>query len=379
MTLRKIYLFRITIFFRAQQSPAFLQIPMQPFISLCVLSTTHIKRRRNMRKTFQWVKRIFLGLLIVLALLLAGFLFEQISRAKADKIQPGGQFATIGNHRLHYVRKGTGGPTVVFETAFDPAGHLQWHAVQQQLPPTFTTLSYDRAGILWSERGDASKTGSNMAEELHALLEASNVPKPYILVGHSFGGTLIRFYVRSHPQHVAGVILVDSQCPNDKEYLSDDLYKLVNQGLPSGFLKFANTFGIARLLFRNMFPADEPYTYPNAIMPALLHKSAHGVLEEQDAMAAIKEDASAITSFGSVPLCVISAADKSRFDSFIRDNVLKTEMTKAWSTMQEDMLHLSTDSRQIVVSNGGHYLHQDQPEIMKEAIQAMISRVTANN
>jgi hypothetical protein len=180
----------------------------------------------------------------VLALLLvAGFLFEQISRAKADKIPPGGQFATIRNHRLHYVRKGTDGPTVVFETAFDPAGHLQWHAVQQQLPTTFTTLSYDRAGLLWSERGDAS----------------------------------------------------------------------------------------------------------------------------------------AITSFGSVPLRVISAADKSRFDSFIQDNVLKTEMTKAWSTMQEDMLHLSTDSRQIVVSNGGHYLHQDQPEIMKEAIQAMISRVTANN
>jgi hypothetical protein len=85
--------------------------------------------------------------------LITGFIFEGISRAKAEKISPDGNFVQVENHRLHYLKKGTEGPTVVLETAFDPAGHLQWMNIQEKLSKTFTTISYDRAGILWSERG----------------------------------------------------------------------------------------------------------------------------------------------------------------------------------------------------------------------------------
>ena len=114
----------------------------------------------------------------------------------------------VDGHRLHYYKKGNGGPTVVFETAFDPAGHLQWYNIQQALPDSYTSISYDRAGILWSDRGDKPKSGDEIAKDLHQLLEKANVPKPYILVGHSFGGTLTRFFVHTFPNDVAGVILV---------------------------------------------------------------------------------------------------------------------------------------------------------------------------
>lgn len=108
-----------------------------------------------------------------------------MSRIKAEKISPNGNFVQLENHRLHYLQKGTGGPTVVFETAFDPAGHLQWLNIQENLPKTFTTISYDRAGVLWSERGTNPKSGEKIAEELYDLLENAKAPKPYILVGHS--------------------------------------------------------------------------------------------------------------------------------------------------------------------------------------------------
>ncbi|PIF44941.1 pimeloyl-ACP methyl ester carboxylesterase [Chryseobacterium sp. 52] len=314
-------------------------------------------------------------LLIVILLLIAGFIFEKISRANAEKIKPDGEFAEVENHKMHYLKKGTGGPTVVFETAFDPAGHLQWYHIQEHLPKNLTTFSYDRSGILWSERGTNPKTGEKMAEELYALLEKAKAPKPYILVGHSFGGMLTRFFVKKYPQDVAGVILVDSQYPNDEKYLSPDLYKMVNQCLPGGFLKFANTFGAARLMFKNMFPADAQYKYQNSLMPVLLYKSADAVLEEQDHMKDIKKEASAIHSFGSIPLYVITAADKTRYDSFIKDQKIKNEMLGAWDKMQKDLLNLSTDSKQILVPGSGHYINQDQPMVIEEAVNEMYHKV----
>ncbi|MGG5210298.1 alpha/beta fold hydrolase [Chryseobacterium sp. MIQD13] len=328
-------------------------------------------------KIIKWIKRLFMLLFLILVLLLiAGFVFEKISRAKAEKIQADGQFADVENHKMHYLKEGTGGPTVVFETAFDPAGHLQWYHIQKNLPKTYTTFSYDRSGILWSERGTNPKAGDKIAEELHILLEKSKAPKPYILVGHSFGGMLTRFFVQKYPQDVAGVILVDSQYPSDEKYLSPELYKMVNQGLPGGFLKFANTFGAARLMFKNMFPADAQYKYQNTVMPALLYKSADATLEEQDHMKSIKKEAAAINSFGSVPLYVITADNKTRYDSFIKDERIKAEMLGAWEKMQKDLLNLSTDSKQIVSSVGGHYINQDQPKIIEDAVNEMVKKVS---
>lgn len=321
-------------------------------------------------KRIKKIAIVILGLFVLL--LIAGYIFESISRNKAEKIIPTGGFADIDGHRLHYVKKGTGGPTIVFETAFDPAGHLQWYNIQQTFPSAVTTVTYDRAGILWSERGPNPKSGEKMAEELHRLLEKIQAPKPYILVGHSFGGTLARFFVQQYRADVAGLVLVDSQCPDDEKYLSDGLYKMVNKGLPGNFLKFANRFGLARLMFDNMFPPGEAYQYQNSIMPALLHKSAYGILEEQDQMATIKKEAAAIRSFDSLPLYVISAGDTSRYDGLIKDEKLKREMLNAWDTMQQDMLKLSSVSKYIPVPNSGHYINQEQPAVIENAIKEML-------
>lgn len=330
-----------------------------------------------MTRFFKWTKRIGLGLIaLVILLLIVGFVFERKSRNDAEKINPDGNFVKVENHRLNYYKTGNGGPTVVFETAFDPAGHLQWYNIQQELSVSYTSVSYDRAGILWSERGQNPKSGEQIAKELHLLLEKANVPKPYILVGHSFGGTLVRFFVNKYPTDVGGVILIDSQCPDDKKYLSPKLFKMVNQGLPSNFLKFANTFGLARLMFKGMFSNDKEYEYQNSIMPALLYKSADAVLEEQEQINSIKEEASKIKSFGTIPLFILTATDEKRYGSFIKDEKLKVEMINAWNKMQKYFLLLSTDSKQILVPNSGHYINQEQPKVIENAINDMVNKIS---
>ena len=117
-----------------------------------------------MKNFLKWAKRIGLGLItLTVLLLIVGFVFERISRNDAEKINPDGSFAEVGDHLLHYFKKGNGGPTVVFETAFDPAGHLQWYHIQQELPTSYTIFSYDMAGILLIDRGHNPKTCEEIA------------------------------------------------------------------------------------------------------------------------------------------------------------------------------------------------------------------------
>jgi len=332
-------------------------------------------------KVSKWIKRVLLGTLILLiTLIIIGFIYEQISRSNAEKnLLPHGEFADVGGHNLHYYKKGTSGPTVVFESAFDPAGHLQWFDIQEKMSTFATTISYDRAGLLWSERGNNQKTGKAMAEELHALLEKSGVSKPYILVGHSLGGIILRSFISKYQQDVGGVILVDGTHPNGEDYMSDELYTLVNQGLPSGFLKIANSVGLVRLMFKGYFPDKEEYNYLNTLMPALLYKSAYGVLEEQDQIPYLFKEANKITSFGNIPLYVISATDSDRFDNVISDEKIKDELIGAMAKMQKDLLNLSTDSEQILVPNSSHYITEDQPIVIIDVIKKMISKNNLSN
>jgi hypothetical protein len=73
--------------------------------------------------------------LIVLALLglviiLTGFIYEQLSRMKAQKYEIGETFADVGGYKLHYKAMGTGKPMVVFESGLDVGGLLPWYKVQ---------------------------------------------------------------------------------------------------------------------------------------------------------------------------------------------------------------------------------------------------------
>ena len=332
-------------------------------------------------KIFKWIKRALFGILIlVILLLIIGFVFEQISRSKAENLIPHGEFANVGGHKLHYYKKGEDGSTVVFESAFDPAGHLQWFNLQQEISKFATTISYDRAGLLWSERGNNPKTGKAMAEELHALLEKSGVSKPYILVGHSLGGIILRSFISKYPKEIKGVILIESACPNEEDYLSDELYNMVSQSrLPSDFLKFANSVGLVRLMFKGMFPKKEEYNYLNTLMPALLYKSAYAILEEQDQMLILHKEANKITSFDSIPLYVLTASDRDNFDHLFSDEIMKNEFVDAKVNMQKDLLKLSTDSEQILVPNSSHYITEDQPKVIIEAIKNMISKTKQSN
>ncbi|MBO9731454.1 MAG: alpha/beta hydrolase [Chitinophaga sp.] len=92
-------------------------------------------------------------------------------------------------------------------------------------------------------------------------------------------------------------------------------------------------------------------------------------------MASVKAAAAKITAMGNIPLYVLTATDPDRFNTFIKDSRLQGEMLQAWTRMQQDLLHLSRGSRQVLVPGSGHYIHQDQPAAVEAAIKEMLGQL----
>ena len=69
---------------------------------------------------------------------------------------------------------------------------------------------YDRAGRGWSDPADTAQDATQIATDLHTLLQRANVPGPYVLAGHSFGGLYVLTYAAQYPNEVAGMVLIDS-------------------------------------------------------------------------------------------------------------------------------------------------------------------------
>jgi pimeloyl-ACP methyl ester carboxylesterase len=101
-----------------------------------------------------------------------------------------------------------GEPTVVFEAGL-AATSLSWTYVQPEVAKFARTFAYDRAGLGWSESGRAPRTVGVMVEALKTVLVRAELNGPFVLVGHSFGGLVVRAFAAAYPNDVAGLVLVD--------------------------------------------------------------------------------------------------------------------------------------------------------------------------
>ncbi len=196
------------------------------------------------------------GLFLVLLVLYGiGALIElNTEKSEAARFRPPGELYDIGGRRLHLYCLGqpVQGQAPVILVAGAGDSFFSWWNLQHQLAPLGLVCSYDRSGYGWSEVGPRPRTSANLAEELQLLLKAAGLQPPYLLVGHSLGGLVVRQYALDYPGEVQSLVLVEGFDAESVARLPALVRKplLLIPAWESGMGAVLETGGILRLLER---------------------------------------------------------------------------------------------------------------------------------
>jgi len=132
------------------------------------------------------------------------------------------QKVNIGDYSINYKDSGKGKHTIILETGLGMSSDT-WTEIQAKLAENYRAISYDRAGYGKSENAKAARKVDNIAKDLKLLLEKTEAPAPYILVGHSLGGYVIRKFAEMYPEKVSGMVMIDSY--------HEDLFKMLKDSV----------------------------------------------------------------------------------------------------------------------------------------------------
>ncbi len=338
------------------------------------------RTRSGMRRALRWVRSL---LLLVPPLLLLAIVAGQIQQVRLARAYPApGEMVQVGDHRMHVMRSGQG-PTVVFENG--PGGvALDWSLVAPQVDEYATTIAYDRAGLGWSEPADGPRDINTLVAELKRTLEAIEAPAPYVLVGHSYGGLIVRAYAYTYPEDVAGLVLVDAAHEDQFEFYPDE-YAAKADGMSRMMARLrwvyraVNGSGIPAL-FPSNFAAPIAAKLPEEIAVA---RTAAALMDSSQAVATTEEMAALSVSFdqvrevrkplGNVPVRIITHGVAPGTEAGIPAG-LEDEVEAAWQTMQESLLEISDDSSLRIAEGAGHDIMVENPTVVIEAINEIIER-----
>jgi pimeloyl-ACP methyl ester carboxylesterase len=329
-------------------------------------------------------------LCILAALALAGFLYQVIG-ARRDRIRyaNGGRWIEIGRgHRLYLHEMGSGGPTVLFEAGI-AATNLNWSRIQETVSRFTFTASYDRSGLGWSSPCRSARTPTNIARELHALLERAEVKAPYILVGHSFGGLVMRRYALLYPEDVASVLLVDPmRCeewpPLDpsKQSQIDLGKKLFRVAIPVA------RFGLARLAVTSLLCRSGRLSGRLADAAGAGGRHVLGRVTEEVGKLP-KEVWPIVASHWSRPACYAgmrshveavheTVREMSDAEPIRRIPVLVLTPGKSTPLSDEQLGRIGDSVKQIIAPASAHWIHLDEPGLVVESIREMVEAASTS-
>jgi pimeloyl-ACP methyl ester carboxylesterase len=309
------------------------------------------------RSLHNWSRRALLyPAFAVLALVALGGAFETVMEAATSNNPPsGGRTYLVAGHSLYLRCTGSGSPAVIL---FNGLGERtpSWAWVQGDVARQTRVCVFDRAGQGWSGKASGRQDAHQLSADVRGLLAAANVPGPYVLAGHSVGGTYALAYAMDYPEDVAGVALIDSATPYQFDLPAyPRFYSMWRRG--SALLPTLARAGVARVYSLGVGINSLP---PDAGRAARAFGSSPRELRaDRDEFAELptvfRQD-KALTSLGGKPLFVLTAdvgqlsgwpAAQNKLAGLSTNSVHQTTHGATHAALLEDRNYAALSSRAI--------------------------------
>ncbi len=240
-----------------------------------------------------------------------------------------------------------GRPIVVFEAGFGST-LTAWGPLLEEVAGIVPVVAYDRAGIGESEWDGVEPTFEHVTGRLRRLLDEIGAEPPFVLVGHSFGGDLVRYFAGFHPEETVGLVLLDPVTNSPEDFVGAleeigedreralDIYDADPVGAPPGVRAETRMVG-AYFRADREFDLPRPTDIPVSILFAGLDPPPEG-------------------------------GDTYPFD--VVAHLARWERRKI-ARLGEWIMQVPLGEMTIVPSSG-HFVHLDEPELALEAVRRVV-------
>ena len=318
---------------------------------------------------------------------LSGFLLMLCTGAAAQAAsekKPPLKFVDLGGHRLHVNCSGKGKPIVVVENGLGDFS-FDWILVQMRVSKFTRICTYDRAGYAWSDPGPKPRTFAQINLELRDALKKLGEKGPYVLMGHSYGGPVVRNFAMTYPRDVAGMVQVDAAFEGMRVGIGGG--KTLRLGEDAKGRSIPEPREQMHASDKPAVPADAQPQGPNEldpmykVLPEAIQKLqlwAQVLPEIQDAESSQTDwsgeyfakwmKTSQAGTLGKIPLVVLTRAEGGYGND---QDVAAAQLEKERKEGQAMLVKLSSNSKQIIVKSG-HNMEVEAPDAVAAAIQMVV-------
>ena len=321
---------------------------------------------RSGRRPRRVAKIIGIVALVLVALVLVSASINLIlSKQEKSRFDPYGERVSVDGGALNVWRNGHAGPTMVLLSGLGTAAPaLDFAPLIRQLG-AWNVIVVEGFGYGYSDMSARPRTVENITAELHGVLAKLDAPKPYILVGHSIAGFYTLYYAHRYPQEVSAVIGIDPTVPAAKAVSG-------GMGLPfravGAVLQATGVVRAAITVFHGLAePEGSAYTADERARIRAMTIWNFGNAAAADETNRTGSNAKALQG--------VTYPDGLRVLDLLSTDSVAT--IPNWVQVHEDQLR-NVERHEVVVLDGGHYLHWTQSKAMAEKITAFLSENPAS-
>ena len=299
---------------------------------------------------------------------------------------PPGTLVDIGGQRLHLNCTGRGSPTVLLESGTADISVI-WALVQPGVSAFTRVCSYDRGGYAWSDPGTRPRTFAQLALELHTALERLHVGPPYVLVGQSYGGLVIRGFAARYRAEVSGMVMVDAVHEDEQIVYGGQPHRIRDSATGRQFPVPRIGLDVELLQTARGKPSlpEQPLEAPLDRLPARaqqiwrwaytqpllgLAQGAELDWSPEEFARMHHERLSNRATLGDMPLIVLARTHGGYDDGM---SVSANDLEKERRELRADLARLSRKGRLIFAANSGHNIHLEDPELVIRSIRQVVA------